>query len=155
MPDITDGVIVSATDFPRTVMAQNDTVQTDLSSTTYVTGSPEVGVRFIAPTSGRVIVTVGGGARDNTNNNRVFLSPEILEDDLVTQVLAPSVTSYGYGIPGSNADYVFGSRASLITGLTPGRLYYARVMMAAETDPGGTSFSADVAVREIMVEPVS
>lgn len=150
---IQDGERVKSTDTPRTVQNQDDTLQSNLSSTSYVTGSPEVGVYFIAPTTGRVLVTVGGGARDETNDNRVFLSPQIFQDDANgSEVLAPSVTSYGYGIPGSNADYVFGSRTSLVEGLQAGRRYYARVMMAAEI---ATSSSADVIVREIMVEPTS
>jgi hypothetical protein len=150
---IIDGDTVQSIDTPRTVMAQDDTPQLNLTSSSYVPGSPEVGVYFIAPTSGRVLVTVGGGARDNTNDNRVFLSPQIFQDDVNgSVVLAPSVTFYGYGTPGSNADYVFGSRTSMIENLSPGRRYYARVMMAAEQ---GTGSTADVAVREIMVEPTS
>lgn len=150
---VIDGDTIQSVDTPRTVMAQDDTVQTDLTSSGYVVGTPEVGVFFIAPSTGRVLVTVGGGARDNTNNNRVFLSPQIFQEDANgLEVLAPSVTFYGYGTAGSNADYVFGSRVVMIESLSPGRKYYARVVMAAEQ---GTGSTADVAVREIMVEPTS
>lgn len=147
------GRIVQATDTPRTVWAYDDTPQLNLTSTPYVTGSPEVGVSFVAPSSGRVLVTVGGACRDNTNDNRVFLAPQILLDSSSgTEVLAPSVESYGFAPTGTASNYVTGSRVSLITSLIPGQVYYARVMMSAEIT-GSTS--ADIASRDISVEPAS
>ncbi|UBU11597.1 hypothetical protein [Nonomuraea gerenzanensis] len=150
MPNISDGELVRGVDFPRTVQAQDDTIQNGTASTAYVAGSPEVGVYFTAPTSGRVLITVGGGSRDATNDNRAFLASQVfVRDSSGTEVLAPSVESYGWSAPGSNSDYVFGSRVSLLTGLTPGQVYYARVMMS----PEGTT--VQVKAREIVVEPTS
>lgn len=147
------GRIVSALDTPRTVWAFDDSLQLNLTSTDYVAGSPEVGVRFVAPSTGRVLLTVGGGCRDNTNDNRVFLAPQVFQDDSSgTEVLAPSVEQYGYSPPGTASAFMSGSRSSLLSGLTPGQVYYARVMMSAEI---ATSSSADVAMRDISVEPCS
>ena len=151
MPNITDGALVRGADFPITVFAQDDTVQVGTASTAYVTGTPEVGVYFMAPTSGRVLITVSGGARDATGDTRAFLAPQVfLNNSGDTEVLAPSVESYGWANPGSNSDYVFGSRVSMLDGLTPGQVYYARVMFSP---PDGTT--VEVKTREIMVEPVS
>lgn len=150
MPDITDGELVRGADFPTTVFAQEDTIQNGTASTAYVTGTPELGVYFMAPTSGRVLITVSGGARDTTNDNRAFLSPQVFLDSASgDEILAPSVESYGWANPGSNSDYVFGSRVSMLENLIPGRVYYARVMFSPE------GASAQVNTREIMVEPTS
>lgn len=145
-------VIVTSLDTPRTVWNQDTNAQTNISSTGYQVGTPEVGVFFLAPTSGRVLITVGGVHADNTNDNRVFLSPQVLETDMVTEILAPSVDIYGWSTPGSNSTAMGGSRISMLEGLTPGKVYYARVMMSAEIT---TSASADITAREIIVEPTS
>ncbi|MBA9002004.1 hypothetical protein [Thermomonospora cellulosilytica] len=150
---------VRARDWPPTVQAADYTDQLNLTSSSYVPGSPEVGVQFVAPTSGRIIITIGGGARDNTNDNRVFLSPQIFEGPDVsgTEILAPSVTIHGWGQTSTAATAGYGSRESLYpfpgageTELVPGQVYYARVMMAAEQ---GVGASADVFSRFIIVEP--
>lgn len=149
----TAGDRVTGLDWPPAVSASSQTEQLNQTSTSYVTGSPEVGVYFTAPISGRVLITVGGGARDNTNDNRVFTSVEVLAGDANgEQFLAPSVPTGGWGTMGTNANYMFASRTFLLSGLTPQVRYYARVMTSVETT---TSTSADTAVRDIIVEPVS
>jgi hypothetical protein len=146
-------------DWPPAVAALDTTDQTNLTSAAYVPGDPEVGVRFVAPSSGRVIITISGGARDNTGDNRVFLSPEIFRgaDARGLSILSPSVTVHGWGQTGQAATVGYGSRESLYpfpgegeTELIPGETYYARVMMAAEQTGGST---ADVFSRGIIVEP--
>ncbi len=142
------GNTIASADTPRTVYSRDLSQLTNLSNSMQI-GTPEIGVRFVAPSTGRVLITVGGGARDATNDGRIFFAPQVLADNLVDEVLAAAVAIYGYGTPGSNSDYVFGSRTGLLSGLTPGRTYYARVMVQAETT------SADLIFRDISVEPVS
>lgn len=150
MPDIADGELIRGLDFPSTVYAVEDTVQPGSASSTYITGTPELGVYFIAPQSGRVILTVGGSTRDPTNDFRTFLSPQVFENSSAgTEILAPSVESYGWCTPGVNSGFLIGSRSSLLGGLTPGNVYYARVMMSHE------GLTTEVSFREITVEPVS
>jgi hypothetical protein len=139
-----------------TAYVHDDGTQANISNTSYDPGSPEVGVFFVAPASGRVRLTVGGGFRDNgaSNQERTFLSPQLFE---VTpagriEVLAPSVTFRGYSGLAENREYQYGCRVSLIEGLTAGRLYYIRLMHL--TDGGTDPDSADITARDLIVVPV-
>lgn len=154
MPSLATDTLVTGRDLPPSATASDDTLQLNLSNTSYSAGTPEVGIVFTAPTSGRVRVTVGGGARDNsgTNNDRVFISPQIfLASSTGDEIVAPSVVARGYSSAGASTEFAHGSRTSLVTGLTPGETYYARAMYATSAGAG----TADIAAREITVSPVS
>lgn len=153
MADITDGEIVLARDIPPAVMAQDNTILLQLTNTTYATGTPEVGTTFVAPTSGRVVIVVGGGARDNGTGDRVFLSPQVFigTDASLDEVLAPTVFR-GFGSDDGTTEFMYASRSSLLTGLTPGQVYYARAVHL--TTPGTDPDTADINSREIIVSPV-
>lgn len=153
---------IYGSDWPPAVSAYDDTQLLNLTSSPYVSGNPEVGVYFTMPPSGRVLITVHGGARDNTNDNRVFLSAEVHENGVNGLVIwAPTVPMGGFGTPGSNADYMYGSRSFMFTVdastvddpvVSGARQYYVRVMYSVEVVTGTT---ADIANRGIIVEPVS
>lgn len=153
MTAIKDGDLVR----PHGITAwyHDDTVIGQISSTSYETGTPEVGVYFVAPRSGRVRVTVGGGFRDNggSNTDRLFLSPQIYQGSSAgTQVLAPSVTLYGYAAASENTEFQYGCRVGLVSDLTPGQLYYIRTQHL--TSPGTDPDSGDIAARDLIVIPV-
>ncbi len=138
-----------------TAFFHDDTVIANLTDTNYAAGTPEIGVFFVGPPSGTVRLTIGGGFRDNgaSATDRVFLSPQLfLDGSSGSEVLAPSVTLRGYGSVDADTDFQYGSRVSLITGLTPGAMYYVRTMHAtsAGTDPD----TADIAARDIIVIPM-
>ncbi len=157
MPDLTDGRIITAGDFPPTASDSDDTDILNFSNTSYAAGSPEVGVVFVAPTSGRVRLTVGGGFRDSGGTDRVYLSPQLFSgtDASGTVVFGPSVTSRGLGSCEANQDMQYASRTSLVEGLTPGATYYARVMYTAVPPSGGSvDGMTDVGSRDITVIPV-
>jgi len=142
--------------FPATAYFHDDTVLENIENTSYEAGSPEVGVYFVAPPSGVVRLTVGAGIRESgaTNGDRVFVSPAVYEvtpGGLVT-VLSPSVTFRGYGSSEVVNRYAYGCRVSLVTGLRPGALHYARLMhlTSAGTDPD----TADIAARDLIVIPM-
>lgn len=142
---------VRSLDFPPSQTVTDDTTLTNLSVTSYTAGTPEVGVYFVAPTTGRVRLTIGGGSRDNNGTDRVFISPQIfLENALGTEFLAPTVDR-GYGSDESSTEFQYGSRVTLVEGLTPGKIYYARVMYTIS----GTAplDSADIASRDVTVIP--
>lgn len=150
MTDIRAGAKIRAADFPASVMAQDATEILNISSTTYIAGSPVVATTFVAPTSGRVRIAVGGSAKDGTN--RVFISAQVFLGTSAagTEILAPSVTFGGCGFPAESASYMYANRKFPLEGLTPGSTYYARVMY---TVTGGSS--ADISCREIVVIPTS
>lgn len=149
MPDILVGAPISADDFPPAVWASDTTSIVQISSTSYIPGSPQVDVTFTAPTSGTVLLSVGLGGADNGGTNRIHVAPEVREDDVSgSVVLAADVTTRGAGTPGEVGANVHRSRTTLLTGLTAGDTYFARVMYKVS---GGST--ADIAVREISVTP--
>lgn len=140
--------LVYGYDTPPPQYVYDGTPNSNLTSTSYVSLTPEVGVYFVPPSSGLVLITVGGGGRDNTNDNRVFMSVQITYAGVITD--AASVGTGGYGTPGINANHMYGSR-SFVVQKTGGVLYYAQLMVAVETTTGTT---ADVTSRDIIVEPL-
>lgn len=155
MTDIAAGTTVRALDFPPTVAATDNTSLANLSSTTYAAGTPEVGVTFVAPTTGRVVTTIGAGVRNNSaTSDRVFVTVQVFRgsNSSGTEVLAPSVTYYGVASAAgaTTADYQYLSRSQLLDGLTPGTTYYARVM---HTVTGGST--CDLNTRTVLVQPAT
>lgn len=150
MTNITDGELVLSTDFPPSVYSLDDTRISDISSTSYISGTPIVSVYFKAPTSGRVLLTVGGGLQDSSTANRVHLAPVVRQDDPNgTAVVSADVVTRGIGSPEQCTSFMYLSRTTLLTGLTPGRTYYAHTAYKVS---GGTS--GDIQSRDISVVPV-
>lgn len=137
------------------VSAADDTILTEISNTSYAPGTPEVGVFFVGPPSGRVRLTIGGGFRDNGGAplDRIFLAPQLFRDSRDgTEVLAPSVTFRGYLSLAADTAFQYGSRISMLENLIPGQLYYLRTMHLV--NPGTDPDNADIAARDIIVIPV-
>jgi len=146
---------VRAVDWPPAVWAQDITQINNLSGSSYQAGTPPVSVTFTAPTSGRVLLIVGGGLGNSAGADRIFLSPEVREgtDSSGAVVLAPSVTNRGFGSDKCSSRFHYGSRESVLEGLTPGQTYFARVMYAVVDDTSGSA-TADIAARDIGVVPL-
>ena len=151
MPDITAGSTVKAQDFPPSQTSLDTTIQDDVSSTSYIAGSPELGVTFEGPTSGKVVVIVSAGAR-TAADQVVLVSFQIFEDNSSgTEIVAPSADQ-AFRVYSSNAGkYASGSYTTMVTGLTAGQTYYARTMHRVD----GGSTNNDIRHREISVYPVS
>jgi hypothetical protein len=150
--DILAGSLIRAADWPVSVSATDGTSIANMSGvTTYTAGSPVVDVTFVAPTSGRVLITVTLGARDNGGTNQIFLAPEVYLGTSAAGTLVLSTTSTlptEARVPGEADDFMYVSRTCLLSGLTAGSTYYARTMHKTS---GGTT--ADIARREIAVRP--
>ncbi len=147
MPDALVGGIVQP--LPAAVWVADDTTQTDVSSTSYIAGTPTVETTFVAPPSGAVLLSVGLSARDNTSNNRVHLAPEVRVGSVAgAVVLAANVVTRGVGVPGGIPNYVYRARTTVVSGLTPGTTYYARTLHKVS---GGTS--GDVNIRDMTIAP--
>jgi hypothetical protein len=145
---------VRALDYPPPVWAQDTTQINNPNNAGYITGSPEVSVTFIAPTSGRVLIIVGGGLGNGAGGDRVFLSPEVrLTNSSGALVLSPSVTNRGFGSDIAAGAFHYGSRESVLDGLTPGQLHYAVVKYAVQTGDAGAT-TQDIAARDITVVPI-
>lgn len=155
MPDLLAGTIVAALDTPPTVYAQDTTAITNISSTSYIPGTPEVGVTFIAPTTGRVMLSVGASMRnDAANSDRVAVTAEIRENDASGAVFLAATVFRGVatdGIP-TAGDYCTVGHTTLVTGLTPGGQYFARSM---HIKFGSVGTTGDIAMRDILVAPAT
>jgi hypothetical protein len=145
------GKLIKALDYPPATWAQDTTSITNPTTSSYIAGTPAVEVTFNGPTSGRVLLIVGAGIGNSAGSNRIFLAPEVRETDSSgALVLSATVTERGYSSHTTAAAFHYGSRASILEGLTPGQLYYARAMYVVATGDGGTN-TADISCREIVV----
>ncbi len=155
MPDLLAGTKIRAADFPPPAYAQDTTAIIDVASTSYITGTPEVGVTFVAPTSGRIKISIGGSLRNNAaNSDRVALAPQVfVTNSSGTEFLAPTVFR-GIASDGiaSAGDYATYGHTTLLEGLTPGQQYYARVMHIKFGSAGAT---CDIAMRDICIDPAT
>ena len=147
---VADRDLLLGVDWPPTQFDADTTTQLNVADVTYVAGNPALTVAFRAPTSGRVLVTVGGGIRDNSGaGHRGLISPQVFADHIGgAEAIAPTAGLHALVSPTTATDYWYASRASMLEGLDPGRVYIARVMHRVT---GGAS--VDIGRREIMVEP--
>lgn len=151
MPDILVGATIKSQDFPAAVYQQDTTTLTDVSNTTYATGSPVVDVTFTAPTSGRVWLLIGAGMSDS-GGNRPFVSAEVYEGVDATGTLILAADDITHGVVGVNTATrgLNISRATNVTGLTVGATHYARLVHRVT---GGTTI--DIDQRDITVIPLT
>jgi hypothetical protein len=138
-------------DFPKTRAAGDATAISNISSTTYATGSPIVSLLFTAPTSGRVRFITSLAGQDNSGDNRIFLSPQVFTgmDATGVEIVAPSVASAVSSMGEASAFSVW-ERCSFLDGLTPGSTYYVRLMHRVT---GGST--CDIAFRGLIVVPLT
>jgi len=153
---LSSGTPVRALDFPPAQFNYDQTTIANITDTTYVTGTPEVAVRFMAPTSGRVAVNLSAGIRNNTaaNQDRVFVTFRILEGDPSdADVFWTEEVKYGRSNAArldANDEFAYGGHVTVVGGLTPGQFYYAQVRHRTTLGSG----TADISNRQILVFPV-
>jgi len=142
------GQRITALDFTAAVTATDSNVQANIG-TTIGPGTPEVGVVFIAPTSGKVMVSIGGSAADDAGAHKAVIDWQLYAGTNASGTLILNVGSLARRlIIGGDVEGVEADRSSLVTGLTPGSSYYARVMVAAY------AATTDVYNRTITVVPL-
>jgi hypothetical protein len=156
MAKLAPGSQVYGADFPPSQYDQDWTAIANITSTTYTaSGGPVVAVSVTAPTSGKVLVCIGAGVRNNASpatNERAVVTYRVLEDGPNGPVFTSESAYRGIVSCGIVAaqEYTYTGQFSLETGLTPGRQYYFQVMHRS-TNGAGT---ADIASRDITVIPV-
>lgn len=154
MPEITSGQPVYGRDFPPSGYDQDWTLQPNIASTAYASGTPEVAVNVTAPSSGRVLVCIGAGIRNNgVNTDTVIVTYRVLEDHSLGPVHTAEsayrgVTSLGAG----EEEFSYQGNYALEEDLVPGRNYYFQ-MRHRVTAPAGTP-SSDIASRNILIIPM-
>ncbi len=152
MTDHLVGSKIKAADFPPTVWSNDNTDFNNVTATTFQNGTPEVSVTFIAPTSGRVLVINGGGCRNNTGADQIFMDSEVrVTNSGGAVVSAASVTGEGtISCADESIAHEYKSRAYVVSGLTPGGQYFARLQYRSSTGAG----TADVSARSLIVQPI-
>lgn len=152
--DLSAGTRVKAVDFPRAQQVTDQTTLANISDTSYVTGTPEVAVRVMAPSSGRVMVAVSAGIRNNTsaNQDRLFVSFRAFEGDPAdNNLFQTEEVKLGVSNTGAGADdFSYGGHGSMVQGLTPGTYYYFQVRHRTTLGSG----TADISNRSILVIPI-
>lgn len=151
------GTETRAVDFPPAVFVTSDVPNGNISTTVYITGTPEVSARFMAPTSGRVGICLSAGLRNNsgaTPNDRLFFSYQIFVGDPNDAVLFQGEEVKG-GLSNRasadvNDDYSYGGHLTIVSGMEPGEFYY--VQTRYRTTLGNST--ADIGYRGILVFPV-
>ncbi len=147
--DIAIGAPIEA--WPAAVYEQETTAHTSISSTSATAGSPALDFTFTSPSTGRVLLIIGGGFRCPTTN-RLWLSPEVYEGASSAGTLIIDDTdllTHGVGGAEDLDQYTHWTRRSLLSGLTPDTGHYARVMHFVS---GGSD--CDLRIRELAVVPV-
>lgn len=153
MPNLISGGSVYGRDTPPSVSDQDWSAITNVTSTTFIVGSPEVGVNFTAPTSGRVLISVGGGIQNNAATlEQGAISYTLFEGSsdgalLVNADARNGVQSNGVAISGS---FQYMGGFSMEDDLTPGVNYYAQVRHRCILGNG----TIDISSRDIIVIPL-
>ncbi len=152
---LSSGTPVRALDFPPAQQVRDSTTISNITDTAYVQGTPEVAVRFQAPTSGRVAVAISAGVRNNSaaNQDRLFVSFRILEGDPddATTVQSEEVKLGISNHPIVPSDgFHYGGHVTMAGGLVPGAFYYCRVRYRTTLGSG----TADISARNILVWPI-
>jgi len=151
--NLSSGTRVKAVDFPRTLQTFITFDISNISATTYTVGDPEVAVRFQAPSTGRVAISVGAGLRNNgANADRIFVTYEVFEgdpEDGVRHQAAEAKRGLSNAATGGEGQQYAG-HTTMVDGLTPGGWYYARVVYRTTTGAG----TADISHRNISVWPI-
>ncbi len=147
------GQRIKALDFTATVEASSTVVQSNVG-TSLVVGSPEVGVVFIAPTSGKAMITVGGSVLDDSGAN----NSAVIDTKIFLGTNGSGTLIFGVGsllrrlilAPGdiaSQSQEV--SRTFSVSGLTAGASYYVQLLQQSYA---GTT--VDIFARQVIVQPL-
>jgi hypothetical protein len=151
---IKPGDVISKDWWPPAVKAEDFTNNNNITSTTWVVGSPEVGVTFTAPSSGRVCVCLHALATQQAAGDRVFVEYRIYLGTSTSGTLFQTNDSFnGISSSGSTSGTSEFSKGhmSLVEGLTPGSTYYAVIGHLIE----GAGTTSDVNGRRIIVFPTT
>jgi hypothetical protein len=134
---------------------EDSTTISGVTSTSFIPGSPVVQVTFVAPPSGKVVITVTGSVSESSNGNKGQLGWELRAGVVVGSGTLITATSNNRCVATSKAVVASGpaeitaSNRYMKTSLTPGDSYH--VFTAHRTTPAGTM---TVDYRHLLVEPV-
>lgn len=141
------GDFILAADFPETRSASSSADELAFNNTSYQQGSTVVGIDFIAPTSGRVMVHWSAQFEPNTAN-RVRVGTAVYEGGVIgsgTVVSAASDDDSLISPDVANQDTGIG-RGRFVSGLTAGDTYNAVIEFKMDTAGNGDIFARKITV---------
>jgi hypothetical protein len=126
------------------------------SSTTFIPGASPVGIAFVAPPTGEVLILFAAIFSSNIATHAAFVSCEVKTGGTVgSGTLAGGAANSdralicGRAVVGSGPALLSASRHVRYTGLTPGATYNVRILYCV--DSGSNSIT--VTYREVFVQP--
>lgn len=152
--EIKAGDEISKDWWPESVEAQDATTISNITSTSFIPGTPELGVGFISAKTGRCAVCVSAGMFEQSAGDRLFVSFEVYEGTSASGTLVRSartgngISTHGDTTAGGSGEMVKGNM-TMVEGLTPNVDHYARVVHSVD---GGTT--NDLRQRRITVIPL-
>jgi hypothetical protein len=145
---------VSAINGLSVAIGSEATTQAAYSSTTFTAGTQQCTAAFIAPPSGVVIVHWKAYFQSAINDKMSFVGCEIRTGavagggSVVVAANSTDAIAIGGTVTSGVPVRLKGSTYKLITALTPGTSYHARIMYQTETGGNITVFT-----REVMIAP--
>lgn len=154
MADIEAGDLISTAWWPESVQVSDDSDILDITSTSFIAGTPECSTTFVAPMSGRVGVVVAAEIRNSdTAGNRVNVTFEMRlgTTSAGTLVVAADIVR-GVGTTGDTtaSQFMVHGNMTMVQGLTAGSTYFIRTMHKVD---GGTT--NDIGNRRLVVIPLT
>ena len=147
---------VQRIDSPTAVTVQAEELSVfSFTNTAAQAGTAVCGLTFVAPPSGKVVVTVSGNISSGQDGNAAILSYEVRTGSTIgsgTVVLGPDYRRAVHSSRAVNTGAVASigaSHARLLSGLTSGATYNARTMHWINPGGGGT-----VDARALLIQPV-
>lgn len=149
MPDLAAGSTILDDDTPETVFAEQTTDISNVSSTTYIL-TTNVGVTFVAPTSGRVLIVTGVGADTDNTTDRLLVSNQVyLGTDATGTLVVAADDLQALRISTQATATLTETFVRFVSGLTPGSTYFANT--AYRVSAGAV---ADMSNQQITVIPM-
>jgi len=148
------GQIIRAADFDGWATDEDTTDETNFNSTTFTLGGTTVGVAFTAPTSGRVLLLVGGRIHLNSaTGQRVLLTPEVRTGSSVGlgTVVFAAADDYALEVGQTANDRLGGARAVPVEGLTAGTVYNVSLW---HRNAASVASAASIFFRTVQVIPI-
>ena len=152
MADMDPGDLIDTDWWPESVTVTENTDQLDVSSTSFIAGTPECSTTFVAPRSGRVGVCVGSEMRnDSTGGLRILVSFEIRLKDSAGAVHTAALIQRGVSTTGDTtaSQFMVLGNMTMVELLTPGATYFIRTMHRVD---GGVV--NDLGHRRLVVIPL-
>lgn len=150
------GTPVTALDAMPVVVASTGDSDTNVISTSFRPYEDDdenhITETFMAPTSGKVMVIVGGGLRDNGGTNRIHLAYEIREvNQNGKRIVAPGISRNSWTNSAfQTSNYQYGCRITMVEDLRSGYVYFTRLYISVS---GGST--ADAFNGQLIVVPTS